>query len=176
LVNRISKEDYTIILGVDVPVKTLKQKIKLQFLIYHSDFLKRVLNWEDFVSENIRGSKGIVLMYDIANEAPILLVGNNADLKEIRGVSKGQMHQFKKINELSSSIEISLKTGENVEKAFINLTEMMIRKNSTDYKVEIKKITFLKEHKRLAFLLFISILGAVFLLSWFMFYLIYVAE
>ena len=40
-VNRISKEDYKVTLGVDLPVKTLKQKINLQFLIYHYDFLKR---------------------------------------------------------------------------------------------------------------------------------------
>ena len=193
-VNRISKEDYKVTLGVDLPVKTLKQKIDLQFLIYHYDLLKKVQNWEEFVSENISGSKGIVIMFDEANAEtlswvsrriqiikenldyvpPILLVGNKADLEENQDISEEQIAQFKKNNELSSSMEISLKTGENVEKAFIKLTEMMIGKTKTDYRVEMKRLTFLKENKRLAILLFISIFAITLLLSWFMYYLIYV--
>ena len=105
---------------------------------------------------------------------PILLVGNKADLEENQDISEEQIVQFKKNNELSSSMEISLKTGENVEKAFIKLTEMMIGKTKTDYKVEMKKLTFLKENKRLAILLLISIFAITLLLSWLMYYLIYV--
>lgn len=134
------------------------------------------------------------MMYDIANEdtlnwvsqriqiikenldyvPPILLVGKKADLEENRDISKEKIAQFKKNNELSSSMEISLKTGENVEKTFIKLTEMMIGKTKTDYRVEVKRLTFLKENKRLAILLLISIFAITLLLSWFMYYLIYV--
>ncbi|GAG34398.1 unnamed protein product [marine sediment metagenome] len=83
----------------------------------------------------IRGSNGIILMYDItyANslnvisewyqrvknqldyEVPVLLVGNKLDLEENREVSKEQIKKFKTDNKISSSIEISLKTGENVD-------------------------------------------------------------
>ena len=134
------------------------------------------------------------MMYDIANEEtlswisqriqiikenldhvpPILLVGNKAELEENREISKEKIKQFKKINDLSSSIEISLKTGEKIEKTFIKLTEMMLGKIKTDYRGEIKKLTFLKEHKSLAIFLFVSIIAITFLLSWFMYYLIYV--
>ena len=124
------------------------------------------LNW---FSQRIQVIKG-----NLDYVPPILLVGNKADLEENREVSKDQLEQFKKSNRLTSSMEISLKTGENVEKAFIKLTEMMIGKTKTDYKVEMKRLTFLKENKRLAILLLISIFAITLLLSWLMYYLIYV--
>jgi hypothetical protein len=193
-INRLTKDDYKVTLEVDLPVKILKQKINLQFLIYNYESLKTVLNWGEFVSENIRGTKGIIIMFNTSIEAtlswvsqmfqiikenmdyvpPILLVGIKEPL-ESREISKEEIDQLKKINELSSSTEISLKTGENVEMTFIKLTELMMGKIKDDFKVEIKKFSFLKEHKILALLLFITIIGLTFLLSWFMYYLINIA-
>ena len=94
----------------------------------------------------IIGSTGIILMYDITNlkslqflseryeiikelgytNLPILLVGNKLDAEEDREIFPEQVKQFKKNHNLSSSIEISLKSGENVEKMFFDITKMIL--------------------------------------------------
>ncbi len=96
----------------------------------------------------VRLSNGIILLYDITNrkslnwlskwsyakenvvvdDIPILLVGNKLDLEEVREVSKEQAEIFKEKNNLSSSMEISIKTGKNVEEMFKNITRMVITK------------------------------------------------
>lgn len=95
-------------------------------------------------------SLGVILMYDITNydslnkipewvksirenrgDIPILLVGNKIDLNENRVVSKEQANQIKEDNYLSSFIEISLKTGENVEDMFKKIISLIIS-NSRD--------------------------------------------
>ena len=101
-VNQILKEEYKITLGIDLPIKTLKQKVRLQFWVFPYSQLIKVLNWEEFVSKKIRGSKGIIFIYDITNvetlswvsdkiqvikenldhSPSILLLGNNLDLEE----------------------------------------------------------------------------------------------
>lgn len=94
------------------------------------------------------GSLGVILMYDITNtkslifvserinlirseerkyEIPILLVGNKLDLGENREISKEQIEQFKEEHNISESVEISLKTKENVEKMFMKLMEMVLK-------------------------------------------------
>ncbi len=98
--------------------------------------------WQSY----IQGSKGIILMYDITSvkslkklsewyqkaknqldyDVPILLVGNKLDLEENREVSKEQLEKFKEENYISESMEISLKSGGNVEKMFLRITEMML--------------------------------------------------
>ena len=50
------------------------------------------------------------LAYDI----PILLVGNKLDLDKLRDISKEEVERFKRQYGISSSMEISLKTGEHV--------------------------------------------------------------
>ena len=104
--------------------------------------------FQDIWKMYIRGSLGVILMYDITNakslifvseginllrseerkyDIPILLVGNKLDLEENREISKEQIEQFKEENNISESIEISLKTGENVEKMFMKLMEMILK-------------------------------------------------
>jgi small GTP-binding protein len=94
----------------------------------------------------IDDSNGVILMYDITNaetlnklsewyllikenldhDPPILLVGNKLDLEEHREVSKEQVEKFKEKHKLTSSMEISLKTGENVEEMFVNIIKMIL--------------------------------------------------
>ena len=112
------------------------QKIILDFWIHNEDKkFKFLLNFQTM------GAKGIILMYDITNEEslnklsewiplirdspPILLVGNKLDLGSNREVSKELVDIFKEKNNISDSMEISLQTGENVEKMFKKLTEMI---------------------------------------------------
>ena len=117
--------------------------VKLFFRIFFSEGQGYV---EEIVkSYPINGIHGAILMYDITNaktlnyvskwsqiiktknDNPILLIGNKRDLKEDREVSKEQIKQYKKDHNISESMEISLKTGENVEQMFTNLTNMVLR-------------------------------------------------
>ncbi|MFX0022291.1 MAG: Rab family GTPase [Candidatus Hermodarchaeota archaeon] len=95
----------------------------------------------------INGSNGIILMYEITKietinflseilrlikthikwDVPILLVGNKLDRKEDRKIMMDYLENFKKIHDISTSIEISLETGENVEKMFMDISRMMIK-------------------------------------------------
>ena len=87
-----------------------------------------------------QGSNGAIIMYDITNprtldkipewihmirevaeDIPILLVGNKADLKN-RKISKKEAIKIKKTHNLSSFMEISLKSGKKVLKMFRKIT------------------------------------------------------
>jgi small GTP-binding protein len=149
-------EDYLTGTGV---VHTTKEveifggiNIKLLFWIISEDKERFEKIWDMF----IKGSKGVILMYDITNvktlnrltewckmvkeyrvDIPILLVGNKLDLEENREVSKEQAERFKENNDISSWMEISLKTGNNVEKMFLNLVYLIL---NVDFKEMLKNI------------------------------------
>ena len=132
-------------IGVESTSKDVEfcgKNIRLQFWIISDD-----IEWFQHIwKQYIKGSQGVILMYDITNvktlimvsewcqmvkdsrkDIPILLVGNKIDLEEQREVSKDQVDKFKEKHDTSSLIEISLKTGENVEKMFLNLTCMILK-------------------------------------------------
>jgi len=94
---------------------------------------------------NMSGSVGAIILYDITNskslergpqwiqivkdnagDIPILLVGNKLDLKEQREVSKEQIEKIKNEYNIASALEISVKTGENVEKLFSDLANLIL--------------------------------------------------
>ncbi len=95
----------------------------------------------------INGSNGIILMYEITKietinflseilhlikkhvkrDVPILLVGNKLDRKEDRTIITDYLENFKKLHGIAASIEISLETGENVEKMFMDISRIMIK-------------------------------------------------
>ena len=131
--------------GVDYTVKTVElhgKIIKLQFWIISDE----KYHFQHIWKANIRGSLGVILMYDITNAnslnmvsercqmvkdwrkaIPILLVGNKIDLEEQREVSKDEVDKFKEDHDISSLMEISLKTGENTEKMFMKITDMILK-------------------------------------------------
>ena len=61
-------------------------------------------------------------------DPPLLLVGNKLDLEGDREVSKDQLKLFNENNDIYLTMEISLKTGENVEEMFRNVTSMLLKK------------------------------------------------
>jgi small GTP-binding protein len=103
-------------------------------------------HFRQLYSSYLKGSNGVILMYDITNretlsnlseecqkikncldyDIPKLLVGNKFDLDKNRDVSEAEVENFKKENEISASIEISLKTGENVEVMFTKMAKMIL--------------------------------------------------
>jgi Ras-related protein Rab-1A len=132
------------IIGVDLFSKNIEikgKKVSLQLWIF-SD--KEDAREKDHFF--IKGSNGVILMYDIANSRsldfvsnsiqiirneikyyiPILLVGNKLDLEEYREISKEQLEKFKEENYISESIEFSLETRENVENMFRKFIEMLL--------------------------------------------------
>lgn len=115
----------------------------------------------------VRHSHGAVMMYDITNaktlngvskwiqaiknnteDIPVLLVGNKLDLKENQEISKEQVEKFKANNDVSSSMEISLKTGKNVERVFRKLTRLMVKKFVPDCRIVAKKPKIEKKRKK----------------------------
>ena len=133
------------IIGVDFcskKINTLGVIKKLQFWI-DSDSER----FKFLIPNHLSGSNGIILIYDITNpnslnylsevlqsatnfrekyNVPILLVGNKSDLKENREISEEQIKKFKIENKISNSMEISLKTGKNVERMVRRITRMAL--------------------------------------------------
>jgi len=102
---------------------------------------------DHFYPANImfKSAHGGIIMYDITNRSslskipewsnkirqfrediPILLVGNKLDLEENREISRDYGIMIKEENSLSSFIEISVETGENVDNMLEILVNLMI--------------------------------------------------
>ncbi|MFX1344015.1 MAG: Rab family GTPase [Promethearchaeota archaeon] len=151
--------------GVDFcykDINTLGAITKLQFWIYSDS--KR---FKPIIHQYLKGSVGIILMYDITNpnslnylsealqsatdireryNVPILLVGNKSDLKENREVAEEQIKKFKFENIISKSMEISIKTGENVAKSFQRIIRMSLK--GTDLEIKISRRKRIESHYR----------------------------
>ncbi len=138
-----------IMLGVDLLGKTIEIDGKVISLSTWLFFYEEtdIRNKEIFLINWASKNHGVILLYDITDirtlnklsewchriknykeDMPILLVGNKLDLKEHRNVSKEQLERFKESHGIHASMEISLKTGENVEKMFIKLPKMILNK------------------------------------------------
>ena len=170
--NRLLIDEYKIVIGVDAPTIKVEKKVKLPFWIFTS-----ALDWEEFISKKIREANGIVIIYDLTDSEtltwaseriqslksnldtvpPILLIGNNVELEDNREISEEQIKDFIEINGISSSMEISLKTGENIENTFMKLTKMMLRQTESDYQIEVTRIPREKGFKYLGILIAVLI-------------------
>ena len=189
-VNLILKGDYKITFRVEEKSR-VEEKLKLQFWIFPYDHLKDLLNVEEFAYLQIRESNGIILMYDISNSEslnwasqriqmirnsidrvpPILLIGNELEFEKDREVSK-QVSQLKEDDDISSYMEISLETGRNVEKSFLELTKMMLRKTNPEVGIGVKKIAFVRGNKYLTFLVVLLIYGVSVITSLILYFVI----
>ncbi|MHA1241784.1 MAG: Rab family GTPase [Promethearchaeota archaeon] len=134
-------------IGVDFEVKNFilgKKKIKLHIWNFGQQQSKSVL------STYIRGAQGGIFMYDITNYFslahiddwlslirkekreedwfPIIMVGGKADLANEREVGEEEGRQIAKSRGIDGFIEISSKSGENVENTFKALTRLMMFK------------------------------------------------
>ena len=134
---------------------------KLYLWIYNRD--ERLRSFlPEFLNLHLKPGNGILLIYDITNtktldslmdyiqlikenelDVPIMLVGNKIDLEEKRDVSKEHSIQFAERYNLSKFIEISAKTGENIEDMFEALTRIMMEEfNPKIWKVVKKYIWY----------------------------------
>ena len=138
--------DQTMTIGVDFEVKSLsvdEQKVKLQIWDFGGEERFRFL-----LPTYARGARGGLFLYDITNYSsiahiddwlgvirkeigaedifPIIVVGNKAHLVNEREVPSPEAIKIAKSRGVNGFIEISAKTGENVEKTFEALARLML--------------------------------------------------
>jgi small GTP-binding protein len=130
-------------IGVDFYVKTIElegKKIKLQIWVVGGEERFRFL-----LSTYCLGANAAIIIFDLTNSKtldqitewtkivrdkesniPIMLIGNKLDLKEFRELKTEEGIKIAKKYNLSSYNEISIKTGQNVEKTFETLTNILL--------------------------------------------------
>lgn len=141
-------EDLKLTIGVDFYSKTTSfkdKKVKLQIWDFGGEERFRFL-----LSQYSKGANGAFFLYDITNQTsldhlpdwtqvirehagdiPIMLIGSKVDLQEFRAVLRDDGILAAKKYNLASFVELSSKTGENVEKAFNVMTETLFEKYSS---------------------------------------------
>lgn len=129
--------------GVDVLNKTVKLRgnnVKLHIWV-----LSPAERFNSIREMYVRGSLGAIILYDITivntlnriskwcqlireknGNIPILLVGNKLDLEDLREISIDQANKIIEDLQLSAFMEISSKTGENVELMFERFSQLSI--------------------------------------------------
>jgi small GTP-binding protein len=140
-------EDLKLTIGVDFYSKTTDfngKKVKLQIWDFGGEERFRFL-----LSQYCKGANGAFFLYDItksltldhlpdwtqiirehAGDIPIMLIGSKKDLEEFRDVSTEDGDLAAKKYNLTSVMELSSKTGENVEQAFEIMTKILIEKTN----------------------------------------------
>ncbi len=141
-------EDLKLTIGVDFYSKTSdfnNNKVKLQIWDFGGEERFRFL-----LSQYCKGANGAFFLYDITNritldhlpdwtqiirehagDVPIMLIGSKLDLERFRAVPREDGILAAKKYNLTSFVELSSKTGQNVEKAFDVMTETLIDKATT---------------------------------------------
>ncbi|MFX0004665.1 MAG: Rab family GTPase [Candidatus Hodarchaeota archaeon] len=135
-------EDLRLTIGTDFYSKSTifnGKKIKLQIWDFGGEERFRFL-----LSQYCKGANAAFFLYDITNRntlthladwtqimrehagnIPIMLVGTKAHLEEFRAVTRKQGIQRAKEQKLSGFVEVSSKTGQNVDKLFEVMTEII---------------------------------------------------
>jgi small GTP-binding protein len=142
-------EDIKLTIGLDFYSKTTnysEKKVKLQIWDFGGEERFRFL-----LHQYCKGANAAFFLYNItiprtldhlpewiqiirehAGDIPIMLVGTNVHLKEQRAVTREQDIQAARLNNLSGFIEVSSKTGQNVEKLFDLMTEILFDRYKPD--------------------------------------------
>ncbi|MFX1554190.1 MAG: Rab family GTPase [Promethearchaeota archaeon] len=143
------QEDLKLTIGVDFYSKTTNfkdKKVKLQIWDFGGEERFRFL-----LSQYCKGANGAFFLYDITNqvsldhlpdwtqivrenagEIPIMLIGSKVDLNEFRAVPRDDGISAAKKYNLASFVELSSKTGENVERDFDVITEILFERFSSE--------------------------------------------
>lgn len=142
-------EDLKLTIGVDFYSKNIifnENKVKLQIWDFGGEERFRFL-----LSQYCKGANAAFFLYDITNartlehlsawtelirkhagSIPIMLVGSKLDLSEFRAVERDAGINAANSYNLSAFIELSSKTGQNVETAFKTMAEILIETYGDD--------------------------------------------
>ena len=142
-------DDLKLTIGVDFYSKTTNyhdKKVKLQIWDFGGEECFRFL-----LHQYCKGANAAFFLYNITNphaldnlsdwtqlirghagDIPIMLVGTNVDLKDLRAVTREEGVQAAIALNLAGFIEVSSKTGLNVEKLFDVITEMLFDRYRPD--------------------------------------------
>lgn len=140
-------------IGVDFYSKTTvfnDKEVKLQIWDFGGEKKLQIL-----LSQYCKSASGAFFLYDITSQQslnhlpewsqiirenegdiPIMLIGSKLDLHKLREISHREGVLAAKKYNLASFLEVSSKTGENVEKAFEIMIKMLIERNAQS-KIEI---------------------------------------
>ena len=143
--SHIFPEDQKLTTGVDFCFKTTSyngHEVLLQIWVFGGEERFRFL-----FHQYCRGANGALFLYNITNpssldhlpdwihiireyagDIPIMLVGTRAHLEEQRAVTKEQGIQLTHLHNLFGFIEVSSKTGHNVDHLFKTMTEKLFLK------------------------------------------------
>jgi small GTP-binding protein len=138
-------EDLKLTIGVDFYSKTTTfkgKKVKLQIWDFGGEERFRFL-----LHQYCKGANAAFFLYDITNrlsldhlpdwtqiirehagDVPIMLIGSKVDLEQYRVVSREEGILAAKKYNLSSFVELSSKTGQNVEETFKVMTETLFER------------------------------------------------
>jgi small GTP-binding protein len=138
-------EDLKLTIGVDFYSKIIDfkgKKVKLQIWDFGGEERFRFL-----LSQYCKGANAAFFLYDITSKAslghlaswtsiirehagsiPITLIGSKLDLEEFRVVLRDDGILAAKKYNMGGFVELSSKTGQNVEKAFELMTETLFEK------------------------------------------------
>ncbi len=138
-------DDLKLTIGVDFYSKTTnfkEKKVKLLIWDFGGEERFRFL-----LHQYCKGANAAFFLYDITNRLsldhlpdwtqiirehagniPIMLIGSKVDLQEFRAVTREEGILAAKKYNLSTFIELSSKTGQNVEKSFDVITEILFER------------------------------------------------
>jgi small GTP-binding protein len=139
--------DTKMTIGVDFETKDVdidQKKVRLQIWDFDSNKRFRIL-----LPTYVRGSRGGLFLYNVNNEEsltnldewlslikkniketedfPILVVGINTDESDQQRIPVNEAIKIAKMKDVYGLMECSVKTGENVEKVFVNLTKLILK-------------------------------------------------
>ena len=142
-------EDLKLTIGVDFYSKNIlfrESRVKLQIWDFGGEERFRFL-----LSQYCKGANAAFFLYDITNartldhlstwtdlirkyagHIPIMLIGSKVDLAEFRAVEREEGINAAKNHNLSAFIELSSKTGQNVEEAFKTMAEILFETYGDD--------------------------------------------
>ena len=143
--------DLRLTLGVDYYSKTTlfkDKEVKLQIWNFGGEE-----RFQFLLPKYCKGSDGAFFMYDIttkqsidylsdwtqiirenSGDIPIMLIGSKLDLHKLREISHDEGILAAKEHNLAAFLEVSSKTGENVDKAFRSMIKLLVEKYSQNTK------------------------------------------
>ncbi|MHA1266443.1 MAG: Rab family GTPase [Candidatus Helarchaeota archaeon] len=145
-VNNKFENDYIATMGVNITLKDIRINDTLvQLMLWDIGGSEK---WERVRKMFYRGTSGVLLIYDITRPAtflntthylldlekiinkkvPFVLIGNKADLKNLRKIEPRNAETIMKTENAVAFFETSAKTGENVENAFLQIAKACLKK------------------------------------------------